>query len=485
MSVRTAALWSMSAQYASFVIQFVASVIISRYYLAPAEVGLFSIALASAMMISVLQDFGITRYVAGQPDIDDRKIRVSATIAIGFAWGIAALILAAAWPVAHFYGDMRLMSLFAIIAASFLLTPFGTVSSALLARAMDYRSICVINVGSALAAGVTMVGLASMGYSAASLAWAMIVQAGVKSLLAQIIRPVKPTRWLTKAEATPILRFGSASMALSISGAIGMKSQDLVVGRMFSLGSVGIYSRATALASQMSILVTGAINAVFYPAFARLRDQGEALGAPYVRVAGGNAAINWAAMAGLSVAAEPLIRALYGERWIGAAPLLQWIAFSEMCFVALPLHMDLPILMGRIKSLIWYNALDTLTSIGLLIVAAHWGLQAAAMSRLAYGLVWIVIYARFMQGIIGFNWSAMFDVYFRSALTALAAVTPMLLAFRYGQPRSEMGFGGLLVCAMMGVLLWLAALFALRHPARLEVVGAIETLIGNVKRAVG
>jgi O-antigen/teichoic acid export membrane protein len=472
----------MSAQYASFIIQFVASVIISRYFLAPAEVGLFSIALALAIMISVLQDFGITRYVAGQPNVDERKIRVSATIAIVFAWGVAALILAVAWPMAHFYGDMRLVPLLALIAASYLLTPFGTVSTALLARAMDYRSICVINVGSALAGGVTMVGLAAYGFSASSLAWAMIVQAAVKSLLAQSIRPIKPTRWLTRVEAVPILKFGSASMALSISGAIGMKSQDLVVGRMFTLGSVGIYSRATGLSSQMSVLVTGAINAVFYPAFARLRDNGEALGAPYVRVVAGNTAINWAAMAGLSVAAEPLIRLLYGERWVGAAPLLQWIALAEMCFVALPMHMDMPILLGRIKSLIRYNALDTFVSISLLILAAHWGLEWAAISRLGYGLIWIFIYAGLMRSLIKFEWRAMFSVYAKSAVSTLAAITPMLMAYHFWLPQSEMSFGGLLLCAGTGVACWIAALFLLKHPARLEVVGAAQTVLANFRR---
>ena len=40
-SVRGAALWSMAAQYASFAITFIVSVLISRFFLGPEEVGLF------------------------------------------------------------------------------------------------------------------------------------------------------------------------------------------------------------------------------------------------------------------------------------------------------------------------------------------------------------------------------------------------------------------------------------------------------------
>ena len=61
MSVRNAAVWAMAGQYLSFAIQFIASVIISRLFLSPAEVGLFSIGLSAALIASMLQDFGLSR----------------------------------------------------------------------------------------------------------------------------------------------------------------------------------------------------------------------------------------------------------------------------------------------------------------------------------------------------------------------------------------------------------------------------------------
>ena len=54
MSVRNAALWAMGGQYLGFAIQFAASVVISRLFLTPPEVGLFSVALAAAALRSIL-----------------------------------------------------------------------------------------------------------------------------------------------------------------------------------------------------------------------------------------------------------------------------------------------------------------------------------------------------------------------------------------------------------------------------------------------
>ena len=42
-------------------------------------------------------------------------------------------------------------------------------------------------------------------------------------------------------------------------------------------------------------------------------------------------------MAGLALAAEPLIRLLYGEAWLRTAPLLTMIALTEIMLIALPL----------------------------------------------------------------------------------------------------------------------------------------------------
>src|SRR4028118_624605 len=151
MSVRSAALWSMGAQYLTFAVQFAVSVIVARFFLSPEEVGLFSIALSAAMLVSILQDFGITRYIAGQPDLDEAQIRTCYSVSLIFALAVGLGILALAWPVAAFYGDPRLFPVLVVVASSYLLVPFGIVPSALLQRAMNFRGLFLVNVGSVAA----------------------------------------------------------------------------------------------------------------------------------------------------------------------------------------------------------------------------------------------------------------------------------------------------------------------------------------------
>jgi O-antigen/teichoic acid export membrane protein len=121
-----------------------------------------------------------------------------------------------------------------------------------------------------------------------------------------------------------MLGFGGASFVLSLSGALGMRSQDLIVGRLLGVRETGLFSRASGLAGQMSMLVVAAINGVFYPAFAKKRDAQENLREPYLHLIACNTGVQWAAAVGLALSAEPLVQLLYGPRSSSSPSRCKW-----------------------------------------------------------------------------------------------------------------------------------------------------------------
>jgi O-antigen/teichoic acid export membrane protein len=458
----------MSAQYVSFILQFAVSIVVARFFLRPEEVGLFSLALSAAALLAVLQDFGLTRFITGHPDPSPALIRTCFSVSVLFALGIAGAVVAAAWPAAYFYDDPRLLPLLLIIAGSYLLAPFAIVPGALIQRQMDFRSMFAVNVGAAFANGAVTLLLAWLDYSAAALAWGMVAQQAARALLSQWRSGWYVPLPLGFAEVRQILRFGSGSSALAISGGVGIRSPELIIGRILTLTAVGLWGRAVGLASQLRELVSGGIAGVFYPAFARIRDKGEDLAPHYLRMVAGYSGVTWPAMAFLAAAATPLVLLLYGPVWKGVAPLVVWIALSEIIFTALPLHMEIPILLGRMRRLLQLNLLDTIASVALLVLGATQGLEWAAGSRIAYGMMWFCIYAAFMRRLIGFRWRAILNIYVRSLAASAVTVAPLLAVYWHQKPDS-VGFATLAASALIGCFLWLATIFLIRHPVRHEI----------------
>ena len=467
MSVHGAAVWAMAGQYLSFALQFASSVIISRLFLSPAEVGLFSIALAAALLVAVLQDFGLSRYISGLPSLGPEDIARCSTVALLFSFVVAGAIAASAVPMAWAYGHPSLAPILLIIAATYLVIPFAVVPMARMGRAMKFRGHFAVNVGGAITQAVVAITLAALGYSSFALAWATLATGCARSLIAQIMCPSPP--WPLRIDKLrPVIHFGARSSIIYLTGALGTRSPDLIIGKLLNLMSVGFFSRAVALSDQFRMLVAGAIGSVFYPAFARIRDRGEPLGPAYLRVCAGYSAIIWPGMAGLALSAEPIVRLLYGEAWLPAAPLLSMIALTEVMLISLPLVNDLPMLLGRLNQLLVLNLIDTALSVVLLAIGCLWGVEGAAASRLVYGIAWLCLYWRFMHRLVQFDARALMAVYARSAGAALAAIAPLTLTYLFWAPPATIAIPAVFGAIAAGGFAWLAAMFLLRHPTLAE-----------------
>ncbi|PNU02714.1 teichoic acid transporter [Novosphingobium guangzhouense] len=480
--MKAAALWAAASQYIQFGLQFATSVIVSRFFLKPEEIGLFSVALAAAMILSVIQDFGLTRYIGRHPTADEDTVRHCTVIAAVFSFLLAALILAIAWPVAHFYGERRLFPILGLIAASYLLNPWSIVPVALLSRRLDFKATFAVNATGSVTNSVCALTLAALGFSAESLAWAMIAQAAARALTAQMLIPTAPSMQVRWERAREIIGFGSGSALLYLSGGIGMRTPDLIVGRMQGMAAAGLFSRGVALAAQLHYLVAGAVSSIYYPTFARLRDEGKELGPYYERVVAAHGAIVWPAMALLAVLSEPVILLLYGPGWAGAAPLLAFVALAECCFVALPLHMDLPILLGRLRMLLWFNLADTALSVGTLTLGAAFGVEAAAASRVAYGAGWFLLYAFWLQRLVGFRWRVALKVYAASLLVAIATAAPALYAVFIWRSPATLDIYGLAVAGSTSVMAWAVAILAFRHPARADIISMARHVLAMISK---
>jgi hypothetical protein len=322
----------MATQYLAFVIQFGVSVIISRLYLSPAEFGVYSVALASSMLVSMFQDAGITRFVSGQQAMDPAHVRDYAGIAVSIACGVAVVLGALAPVIGYFYGNPTLVPLTLIIAGASFISPFALIPVGLLTREMNFRALFIANISSALSGGLLSIYLASRGIGPSALAWGLLLAAILRTGLVMRFRPVWPRIPREWATARPLLSFSANSFFISASGAIGMRTQDLIVARLLGVTATGLFSRATALSAQLSTLVTSGLTSVFYSAFARKRDAGDPLAPSYLHLTACNTAVNWAAMVGLGLAAGPLVHLLYGPKWAGVVPLLKWTAISETLF---------------------------------------------------------------------------------------------------------------------------------------------------------
>ena len=468
MTTRAAVIWAGLGKFLSFGTAFVTSILIARFFLGPDDVGLFSIAFAATSVLAVLQEFGLNRYIVGEEQFDHAKLRAAFSVSFLVGCGIAALILLLSWPITWAYGDPALFPLLLVIGASYIFVPFAVVPCGVLHRQMDFRSDFMIEASSSLANASISLSLAATGWGAMALAWGSFAQQAARALVSQW-RAGWIFPWPFSLRGSSLLmRFGGGSSLLLIFDAIGGRAPDLIVGATVGARGVGIYSRASGLAVQIINLMTGAANSVFYPVLARLRDEGKPLGEAYVRIVAGYTGFAFPAMAGLAAASHPLVMALYGERWIAVAPILSVLAIAQMVVVAIPMPVQIPILLGQMQAVIVRSGFAVTALIGLFVLTSCLGLAFAPLAYLAFATINSLLFGQLIHKLTRFSLRDLALTYVQSLICGAAAALPLLAAYRWWIPANQMGFAPLLLLVAAGILSWLAVVLLVRHPVRNE-----------------
>lgn len=471
MSVRLAALWSVTGQWLVFLFNFAVSVILARYLLPPSAIGTYSVGFAAAAMISTLQDLGLSRFLLRSEELSDQMLATCTSIAFCVGLGIAAVIAALSVPAAWYYGNGQLVPIMLLIGAAFLLLPFNTVPTALLQRAVDFRSLSFINLAAAAANAVVSILFAFRGYGPVALALGFFAQQAVRAGVATLLSPRSILLKPSFDGAKPVLTFGGGTTILSISGAIGTRSPDLIIGRVLGMHVVGLFGRAAGMVDGLRTLLDGGISSVFYSHFAQLIRTGRQLDKTYLDLVACYTSIMWPAMLLLSLLSTPIVTLIYGQGWQQAADAMRWVALSEMAFFALPLHTEVPLLSGHLRALLIRNVLDTVVALVTLLCLVRFGLAAAAAARLVYACIWVFIYLGLMQRIIGFTRRALLATHLRSAACTLAACVPVALFSRGG---TVLTIPIAAASVIVGGGLWLVALGLTRHPTWRELGRVVD-----------
>ena len=478
MAVRKAALWSVGSQWFVFAFNFAVSVYLARYLLPPSAFGTFSVGFAAAGIISNLQDFGLSRYVVRSDDLSDEMLDTCTTITACVGVAICATIAALSVPMAWYYANAQLVPIMLLIAAAFLFLPFNTVPIALLQRAVDFRTLSFINIAAAAANAAVSTTFALWGYGPIALALGFLAQQVARATMAQLLGPRRVRLKLSFAGARPIISFGSGTTVLAVSGAIGTRSPDLIIGNVLGMHAVGLFGRAAGMVEGLRMLLDGGLSSVFFSHFAQLLREKRTLAQPYIDLVSCYTSVMWPAMLLLSLLSAPIVTLIYGQGWGDAARALRWVALSELLFFALPLHTEVPLISGHLRELLVRNVVDTIVALVCLGVLVRFGLEAAAAARLVYAVIWYAIYIGMMQRIVGFSGRALAWTYAKSAASTLAACLPAVLLIQHDQLLSIRT----VVAVVAGAGLWIVALAVMGHPAWRELRRAAIDLRHSLSR---
>jgi O-antigen/teichoic acid export membrane protein len=465
MGVRRAFVLASLGRYLMMAINLAAVPIMARL-LTPADYGVAVLGGSVLAVAEAVRALGGGAYLVQQKDLTPAQMHTNFTISLIATSILIAALLLLGRPLTGFFERPEIEPYLRVAALGFLAGPISYQISALMSRSLAFGCIAFITTVSAAINASAGIALAFLGWGYMSLAWATTLSAlAGMGLYLHFWRDWSIFR-TRLSEWRSVMSFSIHDSAMGILSQIGEAVPYLIIGRALDAGSVGLCQRAVLLAFFPERVILAGVGAVALPAFAQQVRDGQAPRESYLKALGLISAAQWPALVTLILLAEPIVRIFLGAQWQGVVPVLQILAVALLFSFPILLHYPTLVALGAIRIVPVTTLAQAAITIGLLAVAAPYGLEAVALSGFVIipfcSLLSLGVVRRFLK----FGWLELAAAIARSAAATLASAVGPLAVISAAGWQVGLSIPLAIAAAALAGAGWIAGLWLTRHPPR-------------------
>lgn len=368
--VSSALRWSFFNSVFIRVSQLALSILLARL-IAPEQFGVYAAALVVINIILSISELGVSvSLVQHEGDISDMAPTVTT-----LSWASGAALAAVCFLGAPYFasalgapeasGVIRLMSL-AVVAAG-----GAAVPGAILQRNFRQDHKMLAEVISFVVGTTIAVVLALMDFGPWALAWSRVATNVVAALVMVYLTKERFWPGWDAVQARIVLSFGLPLAGSSLLIFVVLNVDYMVVGSVLGPVALGYYLIAFNLSSWPVNAFSTTIRSVSLAAFSRLRSDPEVFRESFGKALASLMALTIPACILLAVLAQPLLRVVYGTRWLPAAGPLAILSILGALRVALELAYDYLAASGKTRPILWIHLLWLAGLVPALIIGAR------------------------------------------------------------------------------------------------------------------
>jgi len=383
-------------------VQFVVSVVLARL-LAPADFGLIALlTFFTSLSITFVQG-GLSLALVQRQDTtrEEESAVFWVNLAASLVFGTIIVLIAPA--AARFYGQPLLQSLMFVAAAQVIVSAAGAVHTELLTRTLQFDQITKTGIISSLLSAAAAVAAAVMGLGVWALAIQIFVQAMASTAALWWVSAWRPQMRFRLSAIRQLYGFGAFISLSSILEVLYTNGFLLIIGKAYGVGELGIWNRATSITSLPTTVISQIIGRIALPIFAGRESDREALRRGFRLALGLGMLLSLPVMAGLGVLSDLIILALYGQKWLPAAPIMSVTTLSGMLLPLQILNLNLILAAGQSRTYFRLELLKKAAGIVIVGVGCFFGLIGVAWSALVISIVAYLINSYPTADIIKYN----------------------------------------------------------------------------------
>jgi O-antigen/teichoic acid export membrane protein len=420
--------------------------------LSPDDYGLMAMASVPITVFYLLNTAGLDAVLVQKRGLSERLRAQVFGIVILVNLLLFLVFLAGAPWIAAFYGEPRLTAIVRVLGFQFVLLAFETLPQSQLERDINFGRRSIVELVTIVAGSLTAWALARAGFGVWTLVWGCVTTTAIRMVGLNLVqRSLCWPRFSLEGMKSDLLFGWSVTVDRALRFTLA-DSDRFIGGKLFGNVLLGYYAVANDIASLPINKLTGLINSIALPAFAKAQLTPTGARSSLLTMTRLVSLLAFPFFLGMSSIASEVTALLLGPKWQAATVPLQLLS----------LVMPLRILMNVFQPFLWGGGrpgssvstflIGALSMPVAFLVGAQWGPVGLSLAwALVYPLVFLISIA-YAQSLTGVLVTDILGTLGRPILASLVMYALVFTAKNY----AVFGHGG-------GVL----------HLAELVVVGAV------------
>lgn len=457
--------WSLIERFGTQGVQFLVMLVMARL-LSPNDYGVVGLLVVFVSIAQAFVDGGFSQALIRKKDRTEIDNSTVFYFNIVVSVVIYLIFYLFAPYVSVFYNMPTLTPFMRVICLSIIINAFGVVQRALFNANIDFKAQAKASLIAIVISGAIGILLALRGFGPWALVWQQLSNLIVNTLFLWIYSEWRPLLAYSWKSFNELFSFGSKLLATSLLNAIYNNIQTIVIGKLYSAKSLGLYSRAAHFADLPSQQFTSVFMRVTFPVLCKVQDDMERLTSVYRRMLRVSAYIVFPLLIGMAAVAHPMIEVFIGKQWIECAYMLQIICFAEMWYPIHAINLDILQVSGRSDLFLKIEIYKKIVSLSLLALSAPFGIIAMCYSNLLSSLICLYINTYYSSKILGISLLSQLKDLFPTITLAIVmfAIVQIIIFFIPNV------FVQLIVGIIVGVVVYVSLSYILRFSELKELI---------------
>lgn len=434
--------WTTTTSVINSVVQIVQLAILARL-LDPTDFGLMALVMAVIEFSQMFIDMGISNAIIYRQKISTQQL--STLYWLNIIIGIFLFILLYIFSplISRFYEDDNLTPLLILVAATFLIKPWGQQFMVLLQKKLEFDHIAKTDISSRLISFIIVIILAFNNYGVYSLAIGSVVFAFF-STLGYIYfgsKLHKPKMYFKLSDLKDFLSFGLFQMGEKILQYFANQFDTIMIGKVLGMEILGIYNVAKNLVSKPSSIINPVITKVTFPLMSQLSNQVDYIKIVFLKITNLLSYINVPIYFTLLFFAEPVVKIFFGNEWMSTVPLVRIISMTYLLKALVNPSGSLLLSQGKANIAFFWKLSTVILYPTFILIGGYWGIIGIAVSLLLLQFIlffphWRIIVNRICK--IKF-WEYTKNMLIPLIYTIVPLIFAKIISFRIINPFWELG----------------------------------------------